>query len=156
VAAPPTLEFMYLIRDFFTSKSAEQKLHEKNARMYDEMKMKVDEDIRNLEGDIENKKLRLKEPEIRYNEKTGEILLSPEEIEGLPLEQQELIADYKNELRALSEKRKLSGEFAAKADKERKAAEEAGGKPSWWLIGGVLGVAGLAAATGLIRTLRKD
>jgi len=109
-----------------------------------------------VEEEIENKKLKLEESKIPYDKETGEILLPPEAIAKLPAEQQEVIADYKEKLRELSEKEELSRKLEDRAERERKAAEEALGEPRWWLIGGVLGVAGLAAATGLIKALRKD
>ena len=142
--------------DFFIPGRAEKERHEKNAEILTEKKAEVDKDIHHVEEEIENKKLKLEESKIPYDKETGEILLPPEAIAKLPAEQQEVIADYKEKLRELSEKEELSRKLEDRAERERKAAEEALGEPRWWLIGGVLGVAGLAAATGLIKALRKD
>jgi len=135
----------------------EQKRHEKDAEMAEKEKEKVDKKVHEWKEEKKDVGPKLKKLRIPYDEETGEIPLTQEEIEKLSPEQQDLIAHCRDLDKKISEGEKLSREWAVRADEERKAAEEAGEKPPrWWLIDSILGIAGLVAVTKLIKTLRKD
>jgi len=158
-AGPFTLDTIDRLRDIFAPEPPEKKPLEEELDMSFGKKAETDEEIHNLRTRKEDIEAIFDELGIPYipEGSPGEVTLTPEEIAALPPEQRKLIAEYKRLNVDIPAKKETSKFWGAEIERIKKAlAALPGRKPRWWLIGGILGVAGLAAATGLIRTLKKD